>query len=174
MKRGIAVVLALAGSLLPAAPSSPQEHSHEAPDRPRPAQADSTVPVAALSSLLARSDQAARAIERAVGGNEPRAIAEQTEAYAAAMAAVETYIEEAVPGRIAKDLPRLERALGRQRDLLEGLAERSSTGPREALGAALDASNRALEAVAAARAETEDARGGGHHAGSRPGGCGHH
>jgi len=91
------------------------------------------MPVAPLSSLLARSDQAARAIERAVGGNEPRAIAEQTEAYAAAMAAVETYIEEAVPGRIAKDLPRLERALGRQRDLLEGLAERSSTGPREAL-----------------------------------------
>jgi len=166
-------VLALAGSLLPAAPSSPQAHSHESPDRRRPAQADA-MPVAPLSSLLARSDQAARAIERAVGDNEPRAIVERTEAYVAAMAAVETYIEEAVPGRIAKDLPRLERALGRQRDLLEGLAERSSTGPREALGAALDASNRALEAVAAARAETEDARGGGHHAGSRPGGCGHH
>ncbi len=173
MRRGIAVTLALAGSVLPAALLSAQEHSREASDRPRPYQADSRVPVAPLSILLARSDQAVRAIERTVGDNEPRAIVEWTEAYAAAMAAVETYIEEAVPGPIAKDLPRLEKALGRQRDLLEGLAERSSSGSREALGAALDASNRALDAVAAARAEIEDGRGDRHHGtGRRPRGCG--
>lgn len=170
-----AVMLALAGSVLPAALSSGQEHTHEVGNPPRPPQADSRVPVLALSRLLATSDQALRAIERAVEENDPRAIAEWMEAYATAMASVETYIEEAVPARIAKDLPKLEKALARHRILLGDLAERSSTEHRQALGAALDASNRALDAVASARAEINDARADGHHrAGQRSHGCGHH
>ncbi len=173
MSKGIVVTLALAGWVLPATLSSAQAHSHEAADRPRPSQADSRVPVAPLSILLARSDQAVRAIERALADDEPRVIAESTEAYAAAMAAVQTYIEEAVPGRIAKDLPRLEKALGRQRDLLEDLAERSSTETSEALGAALDASNRALDAVGAARAEIGQPQADGHHRSQPSHGCGH-
>lgn len=177
MWRNWITVVALATSLLPATRLSGQEHAHETTTgRPRQVESTDAVP---LSGLLAESDQAVRAIELAAQDGDPAALAEAAENFAAAMASVERYLEDAEPTRIARDLPRLEKALARQRDRLQALADRSSTQPRAALGAALgetlDASDRALDAVGAARdaasGPPEDAH---HGAGQRRRGCGHH
>lgn len=172
MRRGIARAIALAGLVLPAVLLSGQEHSHGSDDAPRPARSESREPLPPLSRLLAASDDAVRAIKRAAADDEPRAIAASVQAYDAAVKAVERFVEESPPDRIARDLPRVERALERQRALLEEVAERLPSGPREALGSATDASTRVLDAAAAAREVGGDTQASGHQARQRRHGCG--
>ncbi len=171
MSRNWITVAALATSLLPATRLSGQDHAHETTTgHPRQVEPTGAVP---LSGLLAASDQAVRAIEVAAQEGDPVALAEAAEDFASAMASVERYLEEAESTRIARDLPRLEKALARQRDRLQALADRSSTQPRAVLGEALDASDRALDATSAARDAGLPADS--HHGtGQHRRGCGHH
>jgi hypothetical protein len=164
--------VALASLVVPAALLSGQEHSHGGADRPLPPRADSSAPAPPLSRLLAASDDTVRAMERAVAEDAPRMIAESTRAYVAAAEALERYVEETAPERTVRDLPRVEKALGRQRDLLQGLAERQPSGPGEGIEAAMDANARAFDAVGAARDGVADAQGS-HHGRQRRHGCGH-
>lgn len=164
--------VAFVASLLPAA-SLCAQHTHEA-GADRPPQVESTG-AGPLSRLLMSGDQAVRAIELAAQGAEPSALAEAAGAYVSAMVSVEEYLEEAEPARITRDLSRLERALGRQRDRLQALADGSSPPPPAALVDALDASDRALDAVTTTRVVAPDPRADDHHgAGQRRRGCGHH
>lgn len=172
MTKAIAVASALAGWVMVAGLSYAQEHPHVA-DRLRSGQADSKS-AAGLSSLLARSDQAVRAIERAAGNDDAPAVVDRADAYAATMEAVEALLDEPARERLTKDLPRVHKALTRQRGVLQRLNERSATGSAEALSRALDANDRALEAVAAAQAAIEPARPEGHHGSQRSHGCGRH
>lgn len=173
MSRNWITVVALATSLLPTTRLSGQEHAHETTTgRPRQVESTDAVP---LSGLLAASDQAVRAIELAAQDGDPAALAEAAENFASAMASVERYLEEAEPTRIARDLPRLDKALARQRDRLQALADRSSAQPGAALRETLDASDRALDAVGAARDAASGPPADSHHgAGQRRRGCGHH
>ena len=91
------------------------------------------------------------------------------------LAAVESYLEETDPVRVARDLPRLEKALARQRSRLQDLADRSAPQAPWALREALDASDRTLDALSAARDAATGPPADTHHgAGQRRRGCGHH
>lgn len=150
-----------------------QEHVHGA-STGRPSRVEPTGAVS-LPGLLAASDQAVRAIELAAQDGDPPALTEAVEAYTSAMAAVESYLGETEPTRVTRDLPRLEKALARQRSRLQDLADRSTPQAPWALREGLDASDRALDALSAARDSAAGPPADTHHgAGQRRRGCGHH
>ncbi len=173
MLRNWITVVTLVAGLLTASSLWGQEHVHGA-STGRPPRVEPTG-VVSLPGLLAASDQAVRAIELAAQDGAPPALAEAVETYASALAAVESYLEETDPVRVTRDLPRLEKALARQRSRLQDLADRSTPQAPSALREALDATDRALDALSAARDAATGPPADTHHgAGQRRRGCGHH
>lgn len=167
-----AVIAALILGLSGAAPLRAQ---HQHPVLPGSPEGDPAGPALVLGRLVEVTDQTIRGLEAAIVDGDTGLARRWTDGYVQSMAALVEYAEESDPTRIAEDLPAVEDALGRQAKRLRTLKARSPRELREAVGASLDAGQRAREAIRAARKEaSSQAHGEGHPRGARRGGCGHH
>ncbi len=169
-------VLAVIGGLvigLSAAAPLRAQHQHPAP--PGSPERDPASPAVVLGRLVEVTEETVRGLEAAIADGDTGLARRWTDGYVQSMAALVEYVEESDRRRIAEDLPAVEDALGRQAKVLRTLKARSPRELREAVGASLDAGQRAREATRAAREEaSSQAHGEGHHRGARRGGCGHH
>ncbi len=126
-----------------------------------------------IGELLKAGDASLRAIEKTVQGGEGLAIRERVAEFVALADALGAHFVADDP-LSPKDVERARRTLERQARRLDQLGSQASSETREALEAAFDASQRALDAVEAAPVATAPASSSsGHHRGSSRG-CGQH